>query len=66
MPAVSLHYYTVGGPGGMPVLVLHGTAGSGASMLSKNLAEELFGPGQLLDATKYYIIPSLEQGWFVQ
>ena len=32
---VKLHYRTVGDPAGEPVLVLHGTAGSGASMLSR-------------------------------
>jgi homoserine O-acetyltransferase len=51
-----LHYTTVGDPGGQPVLVLHGTSGSGASMLGANFAGELFGPGQPLDARKYFII----------
>lgn len=56
MPEVTLHYRTVGEPTGEPVLVLHGTAGSGARMLTKNFAEQLFGLGQPLDATRYYII----------
>lgn len=56
MPEVTLHYRTIGEPTGEPVLVLHGTAGSGARMLTKNFAEELFGPGQPLDAAKYFII----------
>jgi len=56
LPEVKLHYRTVGDPTGEPVLVLHGTAGSGAGMLTKNFAEELFGPGQPLDASRYYII----------
>ena len=43
-------------PSGEPVLVLHGTGGSAASMLTPTFAGELFGPGQPLDATKYYII----------
>ena len=55
-PEVKLHYRTIGAPTGEPVLVLHGTAGSGASMLSKYFAGELFGPGQPLDASRYYII----------
>jgi homoserine O-acetyltransferase/O-succinyltransferase len=38
------------------VLILHGTTGSGAQFLSRQFAGALFGPGQLLDATKYYII----------
>jgi homoserine O-acetyltransferase len=53
---VKLHYRTIGAPTGEPVLVLHGTGGSGASMLSKDFADELFGPGQPLDANRYYII----------
>lgn len=56
MPELKLHYTTVGAPSGQPVLVLHGTGGSGASMLSPAFAGELFGPGQPLDAAKYYII----------
>ncbi len=56
MPELKLHYTTVGEPTGQPVLVLHGTGGSGASMLGAAFAGELFGPGQPLDATKYYII----------
>jgi homoserine O-acetyltransferase len=53
---LKLHYRTIGAPTGEPVLVLHGTSGSGASMLSKDFADELFGPGQPLDASRYYLI----------
>ena len=56
MPELRLHYTTVGEPTGQPVLVLHGTGGSAASMLTPAFAGELFGAGQPLDATKYYII----------
>ena len=56
MPELRLHYTTVGDPSGQPVLVLHGTGGSAASMLTPGFAGELFGPGQPLDATKYFII----------
>ncbi|TYL95438.1 alpha/beta fold hydrolase [Bradyrhizobium rifense] len=56
MPELKLHYTTVGEPTGQPVLVLHGTGGSGASMLTPAFAGELFGAGQPLDASKYYII----------
>ena len=55
-PELRIHYRTVGAPSGEPVLVLHGTAGSGASMLTKDFAGELFGPGQPLDAARYFII----------
>jgi homoserine O-acetyltransferase len=51
-----LHYATVGAPSGQPVLVLHGTGGTGISMLTPTFAGELFGPGQPLDASKYFII----------
>ena len=56
MPELRLGYTTVGEPSGEPVLILHGTAGSGSGMLSAALGGELFGPGQPLDAARYYII----------
>ncbi|WP_375787700.1 alpha/beta fold hydrolase [Bradyrhizobium sp. Pha-3] len=56
MPELRLHYTTVGAPTGQPVLVLHGSGGSAASMLTPTFAGQLFGPGQPLDAAKYYII----------
>jgi homoserine O-acetyltransferase/O-succinyltransferase len=56
LPELKLAYSTVGEPTGEPVLVLHGTTGSAASMLNPAFAGELFGPGQPLDASKYYII----------
>jgi homoserine O-acetyltransferase/O-succinyltransferase len=58
MPDLKLHYTTVGEPTGQPVLVLHGSGGSAASMLTPAFAGELFGPGQPLDASRYYIILS--------
>jgi len=36
--------------------MLHGSSQSGAAMLNAGFAGELFGPGQPLDAAKYYII----------
>jgi homoserine O-acetyltransferase len=56
LPEVRLHYRTVGEPSGEPVVILHGTGGSGASMLTPDFAGELFGEGQPLDAKKYFII----------
>lgn len=56
MPELKLGYATVGDPSGEPVLILHGTAGSAASMLNPAFAGELFGAGQPLDAAKYFII----------
>src|SRR5438067_1778592 len=60
---VKLHYYTLGTPqkdarGTVrnAVLILHGTGGAGTQFLSQNFGGVLFGPGQLLDATKYFIV----------
>jgi homoserine O-acetyltransferase len=56
MAELKLHYTLVGEPTGQPVLVLHGSGGSAASMLTPGFAGELFGAGQPLDAAKYFII----------
>ncbi len=56
MPELRLHYTTIGEANGEPVLVLHGSGGSALSMLTPAFAGELFGPGQPLDASKYFII----------
>jgi homoserine O-acetyltransferase/O-succinyltransferase len=56
MPEVRLAYTTIGEPTGQPVVVLHGTGGSAANMLTPAFAGELYGPGQPLDARKYFII----------
>jgi homoserine O-acetyltransferase len=56
MQELRLHYTTVGEPTGLPVLVLHGSGGSATTMLTPGFAGELFGAGEPLDATKYFII----------
>jgi homoserine O-acetyltransferase len=56
LPELRLHYTTVGAPSGEPVLILHGTTGSGTGMLTPAFAGELFGAGQALDASRYYVI----------
>ena len=56
LPELKLHYHTVGAPTGEPVLVLHGTTGSGAGMMAPGFGGELFGPGQALDSSRYYVI----------
>jgi len=56
MGELRLHYTTVGEATGQPILVLHGSGGSAATMLTPAFAGELFGAGQPLDAAKYYII----------
>jgi homoserine O-acetyltransferase len=63
LPELRLHYRTLGSlrrdAGGHvrnAILILHGTGGAGSGFVSNQFAGVLFGPGQLLDATKYYII----------
>jgi homoserine O-acetyltransferase len=63
LPELRIHYYTLGKPAKdaqgrttNAVLVLHGTGGTGNGLLRPIFAGVLFGPGQLLDATKYFII----------
>ncbi len=56
VPELRLHYTALGEASGEPVLILHGTAGSGEGMLTADFASQLFGPGQPLDASKYYIV----------
>ena len=63
LAALTLHYRTIGTPrrdaSGVvrnAVLILHGTGGSGAGFLSRTFGGELFGAGQLLDASRYFIV----------
>ena len=58
-----IHYLALGTPrrdaGGVVrngVLILHGTTGSGSGFMSPTYAGQLFGPGQLLDTTKYFVV----------
>src|SRR5256885_5549048 len=58
-----LHYRTLGTPARdaqgrvtNAVLILHGTGGTGAQFLSPQFANELYGAGQPLDVTKYFVI----------
>jgi homoserine O-acetyltransferase len=63
LPELRLHYRTLGKPQkdakGIvrnAVWIGHGTGGSGAQFLRAEFAGELFGAGQLLDATRYFIV----------
>jgi len=63
LPEVRLHYLALGTPrrdaSGVvrnAVLILHGTTGSGAGFMSPTYAGVLFGPGQLLDTSKFYVV----------
>jgi homoserine O-acetyltransferase len=63
MPELRMHYRTLGkamkddkGVTQNAVLIMHGTTGSGAQFIRPEFAGELFGPGQPLDAAKFFII----------
>jgi homoserine O-acetyltransferase len=63
LPELRMHYRTLGkmvkddkGMTQNAVLIMHGTTGSGAQFIRPEFAGELFGPGQPLDATKFFII----------
>ena len=63
LPELRLHYRTLGklarDAQGRPtnaVLILHGTGGSSQQFLRPQFAGELFGPGQVLDINRYFII----------
>jgi homoserine O-acetyltransferase len=63
LPELRLHYTTLGKPAKdaaghttNAVLILHGTGGTGQQFFAPQFANVLFGPGQLLDASRYFIV----------
>jgi homoserine O-acetyltransferase/O-succinyltransferase len=63
LPELRMHYRSLGSPQrdqrGIvrnAVLILHGTTGSSAQFLRAEFASQLFGKGQPLDVTRYYLI----------
>jgi homoserine O-acetyltransferase len=63
LPELRVHYRTIGKPTrdaqGVvrnAVLIMHGTGGNGASLLNPVFAGQLFGPGALLDAERYFLV----------
>jgi homoserine O-acetyltransferase/O-succinyltransferase len=56
LPELKIAYKTIGDPANPPILILHGTAGSSANMLTPGFGGQMFGPGQPLDAAKYFVI----------
>ena len=63
LPALNLHYLTLGTPKKdaaghttNAVLLLHGTGGDDRSLLNPVFSNVLFGPGQPLDITRYFLI----------
>ena len=57
LPELRIHYTTLGKlDGDNAVLIMHGTTGSGHQFIGNQFADELFGPGQPLDARTHFII----------
>ena len=63
LPEVRMHYVTFGTPQrdakGVvrnAIIVLHGTTGSSAQFLVTNFTDVLLGKGQLLDASRYFVV----------
>jgi len=63
LPELRIHYRTLGSPrrdaAGVvrnAVLITHGTTGSGAQFIRPEFSGQLFGPGQPLDASAYFIV----------
>ena len=63
LPELRVHYATLGTPRrgadgeiDNAVMILHGTGGSGRQFLQPHFADELFGPGQPLDVSHWFVI----------
>jgi homoserine O-acetyltransferase len=63
LPELRIHYRTIGEPHrdsrghvDNAILILHGTGGAGDQFLNERFANVLFGPGQLLDGKRYFIV----------
>ena len=63
LPELRIHYRTIGkidkdgqGKTRNAVLIMHGTTGSSAQFIRPEFAGELFGPGQPLDAARFFIV----------
>ena len=62
LPELKIHYRTIGQPEVVSgevqnaILLLHGTSSTAAAFLADGFRSAMFGPGQPLDASKYYLI----------
>lgn len=63
LPEVRIHYVTIGTPRrdaqgriDNAVLLMHGTTGSSEEFLTPLMRRELYGPGQPLDARRYFVV----------
>lgn len=63
LPRLNIHYATLGTPkrdaeGNITnaIMLLHGTGGSGRGMASAGFGNEVYGPGQVFDITRYFIV----------
>ncbi|MFA6116786.1 MAG: alpha/beta fold hydrolase [Sphingomonas sp.] len=63
LAGMKIHYATLGTPKrdaqghiSNAILLLHGTGGTGRGMASGDFASAVFGPGQVFDTTRYFIV----------
>jgi len=63
LPQLRIHYRTIGerrtdahGAVRNAVLIMHGTGGNGGNLVRDEFAGELFGPGQPLDAARFFLV----------
>ena len=56
LPEMNVSYLTIGDPANPAVLITHGTTGQAQGMLGEPFAGNLYGPGQPLDASEYFLI----------
>lgn len=63
LPEIRIHYVTLGTPQrdahgeiNNAVLLMHGTTGTGKAFLAPAMQRELFGPGEPLDTSKYFVV----------
>src|SRR5690349_13607759 len=63
LPELRIHYRVLGqsqrdsqGVVRNALLIVHGTGGDGGSLMRPEFAGELFGPGQLLDVKRYFVV----------
>jgi homoserine O-acetyltransferase len=63
LPELRMHYVTLGQPrkdaGGIvrnAVIINHGTTGSGSTFIGHTWGDQSYGPGQILDTSKFYIV----------
>ena len=54
--ALNMRYTVLGNPDGEPLLVLHGTGGTGGGLLNSKFGGALFGPGKPFDVDRHFVV----------